>query len=101
MYLGDGGEVIGLMTLVPERERIAQRDPHASQALQNNATLRIGNALERLVALGCFAPRVQQHYCTAFVRDALRRVAVALIRCRSVCPTSLRVLSLHAQDIRR
>lgn len=67
MYLIDGGEVIGLMTRIAQRERVAQRDPEASQALQNDATFGIGNALERLVALGCFAPRVQQYH-----RSALR-----------------------------
>jgi hypothetical protein len=93
--------VIGLMTLVLQRERAAQRDPHASQALQNNATLRIGNALERLVHSAALLQGSSNTIALPIVPEALRRVAVALTRCCSVCPTSLRVHSLHARDIRR
>jgi hypothetical protein len=63
MNLGDGGELANLIRFV-EQQRVADLDPQASQALQDDAALRIGNALYGAVALGCFDPRIYKQHRT-------------------------------------
>jgi hypothetical protein len=58
MDLGDGGELAGSIRLVEKRLFVAQCNPQASQTVQDNAALRIGNELNRAGAFGCFGPRI-------------------------------------------
>jgi hypothetical protein len=56
MDLDNGGELASLISFVEKRPFVAQCNPQASQAVQHNAALRIGNELNGAVAFGCFAP---------------------------------------------
>ncbi|HUI96112.1 MAG TPA: hypothetical protein VLX44_10190 [Xanthobacteraceae bacterium] len=54
MDLLDGGELIGAIRLVEDRERIAHREPQAAQTLENDTAFGIGDALDGAGAFGGF-----------------------------------------------
>lgn len=62
MQLRDGGDVDGLIRFVDGRHCIGQVDPETSQTFQDDAALRVSDALNRKVALSCFSYRVDRFH---------------------------------------